>query len=75
MIAGESINIYIGNNNATCSIIRGDSDALIIARMAAAFWRDLQIMGIGVFLWRAGSRLNISDIPTRDPLRARTEYK
>ena len=50
-LAGKSIYIYIdNNNNAMLSLIRGDSDALIISHMTTAFWMGLQIMGIDVWL-------------------------
>ena len=79
-LAGKSINIYIDNNNALCSLIRGDANTEIIAHMCATFWRALQVMGIDVWLGRVGSKLNIADLPTRDPplpfpVGSRTEYK
>ena len=79
-IAGRSINIDIDNNNSMCSLIMGDSDTLIIAHMAATFWRALQITGIDVWLGRVGSKFNIADLPIKNqsppfPSGAKSEYK
>ena len=65
-VAGKSINIYIDNNNAMWSLIRMNTSTLVIPHMDATFWRALQIMGIDAWIGRAGSKLNISDLHTRD---------
>ena len=48
--------------------------------MTATLWRDLQIMGIDVWLGRVGSKVNIADRPARDqpppfPAGNKSEYK
>lgn len=81
LLANCTVNIYIDNNNALASVIRGDSNTTIIADMVAVFWRALVALGIDVWLGRVGSKLNIADIPTRDKPRLpfkvlqRSQYK
>ena len=64
-LRNSSINAYLGNNNALCALIRGDSNAAIVADMVAVFWNVLQKYGIDIWLGRVGSKLNIADHPTR----------
>ena len=66
LLANRTVNIYIDNNNALAALIRGDSNTVIVADMAAVFWRALVALGIDVRLGRVGSKLNIAGIPTRD---------
>ena len=62
-LKGFSINCYLGNNNALCALIKGDSNTAIIADVVATFWRLLQKFGIDIWLGRVSSKMNIADHP------------
>ena len=57
--------VYLGNNNCLAALVRGDSNAGIIAVLVARFWLLIQRFNICVWLPRVHSDLNPADLPTR----------
>ena len=56
---------YLGDNNCLASLVRGGSNAGIIAILVARFWQFLQRFDICVWFSRVHSDLNPADLPTR----------
>ena len=65
-LAGCSLWIYMGNNNALSAMTRGDSDRDAISVLVARAWELIQRLAILAWFSRAPSKLNPADLPTRD---------
>ena len=64
-IRNSSVNAYLDEYNGICALIRGDINTAVIVDMAATFGRVLRRYGFYLWIGRVGSKLNISDRPTR----------
>ena len=63
-LKGSCFWVYLDNNNFLASLVRGASNAGIIAIMAARFWQLVRRFDICVRFPRVRSDLNPADLPT-----------
>ena len=75
-LAGQSIWIYMDNNNCLSAMTRGDSNTEAVAILVGRIWGTLQRYHISAWFSRIPSKLNPADLPTRDkrlPFSAKTK--
>ena len=73
---GQRVNLYIDNNTAANSIIRGDCAKPFVASMVCVFWKLVAALSVGVWIGRVGSKVNPADLPpryTKLPFKSTTE--
>ena len=67
-LAGKSVAVYVDNNYALSSLIRGSAKSEALANIVQMFWFYVQKYDIKRWLERVPSTRNIADLPTRNQL-------
>ena len=64
-LRGKRINLYIDNDTASNSMVRGECADPFLAAMIRSFWKLSEKLQIDVWIGRVGSSVNPADLPTR----------
>ena len=65
-IRNKRINLYIDNDTASNTLVRGDCADPFLAAMIKLFWKFAEELRLDIWIGRVGSEVNPSDIPTRN---------
>ena len=65
LLKGRSLNLYIDNDTASNTLIRGDCADAFLAAMIKAFWSLAEKLQVDIWIGRVGSPVNPADLPTR----------
>ena len=65
LLMGKRINLYIDNDTASNTLIRGDCADPFLSSMIKAFWRLAEKLQLDIWVGRVGSPVNPADLPTR----------
>ena len=76
----KRINLYIDNDTASNTLIRGDCADAFLAAMIIAFWKLAEELQVDVWIGRVGSPANPADLPTRNktlpfPIKRSIQFK
>ena len=63
---GKSLAIYVDNNCALSSLVRGTAKSEVLANLVQLFWFYAEKYNIKIWLERVHSAKNIADVPTRN---------
>ena len=79
-LRGLRVNLYIDNDTASNTLIRGDCADPFLSAMIKAFWRLAEKLHIDIWIGRVGSKVNPADLPTRHtklpfPVKRNIEFK
>lgn len=61
----ERLNLYVENDSASNSLIRGDCADPFLAAMVKVFWKLSEKLQLDIWVGRVGSKVNPADLPTR----------
>ena len=61
----KRINLYIDNDTASNTLIRGDCLDETLSAMIRQFWKLAEKLGADIWIGRVGSTVNPADLPTR----------
>ena len=64
-LSGQSVWVYVDNNNVLAAVTRGDSNTETVAVLVANLWDTLQRHSICAWFSRVPAALNPADLPTR----------
>ena len=65
-LRGKSVNLYIDNDTASNSMVRGECADAFLAAMIKSFWKLSEKLQVDVWIGRVGSPVNPADLPTRN---------
>ena len=65
LVKGRRVNLYIDNDTASNTLIRGDCADAFLAAMIKAFWKLAEKLQVDIWIGRVGSPVNPADLPTR----------
>ena len=60
--------LFVDNNPALCSLVKGYSPAVDASELIGQFWIDIASLGVGLFVDRVESGSNLADGPSRRDL-------
>ena len=80
LLRGRRVNLYIDNDTASNTLIKGDCADAFLAAMIKAFWKLAEKLQIDIWIGRVGSPVNPADLPTRRktlpfPIRNSIQFK
>ena len=67
-LRGKCCWVYLDSNNSLAALVSGDSNTDVIAVLVARFWQLVQARDICVWFSRVRSKINPSDLPTRNEI-------
>ena len=79
-LRGKRVNLYIGNDTASNTMIRGDCADPFLAAMIKTFWKLAEKLQVDIWISRVGSTVNPADLPTRNktlpfPIQLNIQFK
>ena len=80
LLRHKRINLYIDNDTASNTLIRGDCADAFLAAMIKAFWKLAEKLQLDIWIGRVGSKVNPADLPTRNvklpfPAKSRIHFR
>ena len=64
-LRNKRVNLYIDNDTASNTLIRGDCADAFLSAMIKAFWKMAEKRQLDVWISRVGSSVNPADLPAR----------
>ena len=61
----KRVNLYIDNDTASNTLIRGDFQGPVLAATIGAFWQKAEQLRLDVWIGRVATTANPADLPTR----------